>query len=175
MALGLGRLYDVIPIVVPIDLDTDQAGDQFSLRNAGGVDLWFYTGIGAAGRDLQFTIKKHVDMADATGTTIDLGEIAHPYWYAKQGADATVIGVGTWTQNALDDADGADVVVDATEGETSSLICIHLDASDLGDGYTALSVSVKEAGTGAKLGAAWAVLTDLDVQRTPANLASAVA
>lgn len=173
--LGLGRSYDVIPLVIPIDLDTDQAGDQFSLRDAGGVDLFFYTGVGAAGRDLQFTIKRHVDMDDATGTTIDLGEISHPYWYSKQGADATVVGVGTWTQNALDDSDGADVVLDATEGETSSLICIHLDASDLGSGYSALSVSVKIAGSGAKLGAAWAVLTDLAVQRTPANLRSQVA
>lgn len=174
--LALGRLYDLIPIVEPIDIDTSQGGDQFSLRDAGGVTLVFITGVGAAGRDLTFTVKRHVDMADATGTTIDLSAIAHPHYYIKRGSAATVVGDGSWTKTALADTDGASVVLDATEGEDSALIAIHLDKSDLGDGYSALSVSaVVAGGSGAKLAACIAILDDLQVQRAPANLRSALA
>lgn len=175
--LALGRLYDLIPLVEPIDLDTSQGGDQFSLRDAGGVTIVFFTGVGAAGRDLTFTAKRHTDMADATGTTIDLTAIAHPYYYYKQGAAATAVGVGSWTKSsAVTDSDGAAVVLDAAEGETSTLIAFHLDASDLGDGYSAVSVSaIVAGGSGAKLGCAIAILDDLKVQRTPANLRSALA
>lgn len=174
--LGLGRVHDIIPLVIPIDLDSSQGGDQFSLRNAGGVELVFITGVGAAGRDLTFTVKRHTDMSDATGTTIDLSAISHPYYYYKQGTAATCVGVGTWSRGSLADTDGAAVVLDAAEGETSSLIVVYIDADDLGDGYTALSVSdIVAGGSGAKLGAAVAMLVDLDVQRIPTNLASALA
>lgn len=174
--LGLGRVHDVIPLVIPIDLDTSQGGDQFSLRNCGGVELFFFTGVGAAGRDLTFTLKKHTDMSDATGTTIDMSALSHPYYYYKQGSTATCVGVGTWSRGSLADTDGATVVLDDAEGETSSLICIYVDADDLGDGYSALSLSaIVAGGTGAKLGAAWAELIDLDVQRVPTNLASVLA
>jgi hypothetical protein len=175
--LALGNAYDLIPLVIPIDLDTSQGGDQFSLRDCGGVDLVFITGVGAAGRDLTFTITKHVDLADTVGTTIDLTGLAHPYYYYKQGAAATVVGVGTWTKSAAHtDTDGATVVLDAAEGETSSLIVIPIEATDLGDGYSSLSVSaVVAGGSGAKLGAAIAILRDLHVQRTPGNLRTQLA
>lgn len=175
-ATGLGASYDIIPIAIPIDLDTDQGGDQFSLRDCSGFDLVLYTGVGAAGRDAQFTIKRHTDMSDATGTTIVCGTATalRSYFY-KQGSAATVVGVGTWAAGTWYDADGADVVVDAAEGETSSLIVIPFEASDLGDGYSAVSISVKIAGSGAKIGCAFAVLRGLDVQRTPANLRSQLA
>lgn len=174
--LGLGRVIDVIPLVEPIDLDNSQSGDQFSLRDAGGVDLFFFTGVGANGRDLTFTVKKHVDMADASGTTIDLSAISHPYYYYKKGSAATAVGVGTWSRGSLADTDGAAVVLDTDEGETSALICLHIAAADLGAGYSALSVSaVVAGGSGAKLGAAWANLVDLDVQRVPTNLRTALA
>lgn len=174
--LALGRNYDIIPLVEPIDIDTSQGGDQFSLRDAGGVTLVFITGVGAAGRDLTFTVKRHADMADATGTTINLSTIAHPYYYIKRGAAATVVGDGSWAKSAaITDTDGATVVLDDTEGEDSALIALHLDKRDLGDGYSAISVSaVVAGGSGAKLAACIAILDDLQVQRTPANLRSAL-
>lgn len=175
--LALGRLYDLIPLVEPIDIDTSQGGDQFSIRDAGGVTLVFITGVGAAGRDLTFTVKRHTDMADTSGTTIDLSAIAHPHYYIKRGTAATVVGDGSWTKSAaMTDTDGATVVLDDTEGETSVLIALHLDKRDLGDGYSALSVSaIVAGGTGAKLAACIAILDDLQVQRAPANLRSALA
>lgn len=172
---GLGVYYDLIPISIPIDHDTDQSGDQFSLRDAAGVDLIFYTGDGDTGRDIQFTVKRHTDMSDATGTTIVMGTASdlRNYFY-KQGA-TTVVGQGTWSKGTWFDADGADVVVDDAEGEKSSLIVVPIAAQDLGDGYTALSVSVKIAGAGAKIACCLALLWGLDVQRSPENLRSQLA
>jgi hypothetical protein len=172
--LGLGRLFDAIPISIPIDHDTDQAGDQFSLQDAGGVDVMLYTGDGDTGRDIQFTVKRHTDMGDASGTTIDLSAIAHPHYYYKQHG-TTVVGVGTWSKGDISDDNGADVVLDAAEGENSSLIFFHIDKSDLGEGYSALSISVKIAGSSAKIACCLAFLTDLAVQRAPQNLRSALA
>lgn len=174
---GLGRLYDLIPLVEPIDIDTSQGGDQFSLRDAGGVDLIIFSGVGAAGRDTTFTIKKHVDMADSTGTTIVMGSAtALRNYFVKKGTAATAVGVGTWTKSTWFDADGAGVVLDDAEGETSALIVVPIEASDLGDGYSALSISAFVAGgSGAKLACCIGLLRDLQVQRTPANLASALA
>ncbi|MGE0057014.1 MAG: hypothetical protein AB7P33_09805 [Dehalococcoidia bacterium] len=173
--LGLGRLYDNIPLMIPIDFSSSQGGDQFSLRDAGGVDLWFFFGDASAGDDLKFTVKRHTDMSDATGTTIDLSAISHPYYYYKQHG-TTAVGVGTWAKGSISDTDGAAVVLDDANGEASAMLCFHIDKRDLGDGYTALSVSAIVTGdaSGAKIGAAWATLTDPAVQRTPANLRSAL-
>lgn len=174
--LGLGRLYDVVPLMIPIDFSSSQGGDQFSLRDAGGVDIFFFFGDASAGDDLVFTVKRHTDMSDASGTTIDLSAIAHPHYYYKQ-SGTTAVGVGTWAKGNISDTDGATVTLDDANGEASALLCFHIDKRDLGDGYTALSVSSIVTGdaSGAKIGAAWAVLTDLAVQRTPANLRSALA
>lgn len=71
--------------------------------------------------------------------------------------------MGTWSRGSLADTACAAVVLDTDEGETSALICLHIAAADLG-AYSALSVSaVVAGGSGAKLGAAWANLVDLDV------------
>jgi hypothetical protein len=171
LGCGLGRLYDLVPVVDPIDLDNSQTGEQISLRDHNGVDLIFYTGDGAAGRDLTFTIKRHVDMADATGTTLALGSAtALRNFFYKRG-DSTAVGDGTWTKGTWFDADGSGIVLDDTEGEDSRLIVVPIEAGDLGDGYSALSVSaVVAGGSGAKLGCCIALLRDSQVRRTPANL-----
>ena len=171
LGCGLGRLYDIVPLAIPIDLDSSQSGDQFSLRNWTGFDLHIFTGDGAAGRDVQFDIKRHTDMSDATGTTIALGSATalRKYFY-KEGA-TTVVGDTAWTAGTWFDADGAGVVVNDAEGENSSYIVIPFEASDLGDGYSAVSISaIVAGGSGAKIGCCFAVLRDPMVARTPANL-----
>ncbi|MGE3448680.1 MAG: hypothetical protein AB7H92_13995 [Microbacteriaceae bacterium] len=173
---GLGRSYDIIPLAIPIDLDNSQGGDQFSLRDCSGFDLVAYTGDGAAGRDFTFTIKRHVDMADGTGTTIVCGSATDLRNFFYKRHDSTVVGVGTWTKGTWFDADGDGVVVDAAEGEDSRLMVIPFSAQDLGDGYSAVSITaIVAGGSGAKIGCAFAILWGLDVQRAPENLRTALA
>lgn len=171
LGTGLGRTYQLVPLAIPIDLDNSQGGDQFSLRNWTGFDLIFFTGDGAAGRDVQFDIKRHVDMGDATGTTIALGSAtALRKFHYLEGA-TTVVGDTGWTSGTWFDADGAGVVVNDAEGENSSLIVIPFEASDLGDGYSSVSITaIVAGGSGAKIGCCFALLRDPQVQRAPANL-----
>lgn len=172
---GLCRSFDIDPIVIPIDLDNNQSGDQVSMRGCGGIDIVFITGDGAAGRDLTFTLKRHVDMADATGTTFPSTTFSsRPYYYKRH--DSTVVGVGTWTRSTFTDTDGTAIVLDDTEGEDSRLIVVPIEAQDLGDGYSAISVTdIVAGGSGAKLGACLLIRRDLEVQRAPQNAASALA
>lgn len=172
----LGADYDLIPLAIPVDLDNSQSGDQFSLRDCSGFDLVFFTGDGAAGRDVTFTIKKHVDMADGTGTTIALGSASDLRNFYHKRHDSSVVGVGTWTKGTWSDTDGATVVVDDTEGEDSRLIVIPFSKDDLGDGYSAVSITaIVAGGSGAKIGCAFAILWGLKVQRAPQNLRTQLA
>lgn len=168
---GLGRTYNIVPLAIPIDLDTSQGGDQFSLADYGGFDLIFFTGDGAAGRDVQFDIKRHVDMADATGTTIVLGSATALRKFFYLSGATTCVGDTAWTAGTYNDADGASVIVDDAEGEDSRFIVIPFEASDLGDGYSSVSISaIVAGGSGAKIGCCFALLRDPQVMRTPANL-----
>lgn len=172
--VGLGRVYNLIPVVDPIDLDNSQTGEQINLADYGGVDLVFYTGDGAAGRDLTFTLKRHVDISDATGTTFPSTAFSASPWYYKRG-DSSAVGATTWVKSTFTDADGAGIVLDDTEGEDSRIIVVPIEASQLGDGYSSISVSaVVAGGSGAKIGCCIALLRDPQVSRAPANLASAI-
>jgi hypothetical protein len=175
LGTGVGRLFDLDAIVIPIDLDSSQTGEQINLANCGGVDIVFITGDGAAGRDLTFTLKRHVDMADTTGTTFPSTAFSSaPYYYKRH--DSTVVGVGTWTKSTFTDTDGATIVLDDTEGEDSRMIVVPVEASQLGDGYSSISIAdVVAGGSGAKLGACIAVRRDLQVSRAPQNLATQLA
>jgi hypothetical protein len=96
-------------------------------------------------------------------------------YYRKENG-TTAVGVATWEAVTWPtDSDGASVVVDDTDGEESQLYCFHVDAADLGDGYTAFSFgALVTANAGAKIGCAWVNLVDLAVSRAPQNLRSAV-
>lgn len=171
LGCGLGRIYDIVPLAIPIDLDNSQTGDIFELKHWTGFDLHIFTGDGAAGRDVQFDVKRHTDISDGTGTTIALGSAtALRKFHYKEGA-TTVVGDTGWTTGTWFDADGAGVILNDAEGENSSYIVVPFEASDLGDGYTAVSISaIVAGGSGAKIGCAFALLRDPQVQRAPANL-----
>ena len=171
LGVGLGRIYNIVPLAIPIDLDNSQGGDQFSLAGCTGFDLHIFTGDGAAGRDVQFDVKRHVDMADGTGTTVALGSATslRKYYYLE-GA-TTVVGDTAWTEGTWFDADGSGVILNDAEGENSSYIIVPFEASDFGDGYSSVSISgIVAGGSGAKIGCAFAVLRDLQVARKPGNI-----
>lgn len=171
--VGLGRIYNAVPVVIPIDLDNSQSGAKIDMKDYGGVDLVFITGDGAAGRDLTFTLKRHTDVSDSSGAVFPSTAFVASPWYYKR-SDTTVVGVTTaWVKSTFTDSDGDSIVLDDTEGEDSRLIVVPIEASQLGDGYSAISVSaVVAGGSGAKLGACIALLRDPQVMRTPANIAN---
>lgn len=173
--VGLGRTYNLVPVVIPIDIDNSQTGTKINMADYGGVDLVFITGDGAAGRDLTFTLTRHTDTTDSSGTTFPSTAFSSsPYYYKRH--DTTVVGVtSAWVKSSFTDADGAGIVLDDTEGEDSRLIVVPIEAHQLGDGYSCLGVSsIVAGGSGAKLAACVAILRDPQIMRTPANLSNVV-
>lgn len=174
--LGLGNRYDFIPLIAPKDLQASTPGSkQFSLRDAGSVDIVIYCGDGTDNDDIDFVITKHVDLADTTGTTIALGAagVGIPYYWKKEHA-TDVTGVGAWTKVAFTDADGVFTIPDPS-AQSEGVYVIHIDADELGDGYSSLKFAITDLGSNAKIGCAFALLQDLKVRRTPENLRSAIA
>lgn len=160
---ALGRVYDVGIGVVPVDLDTADAftGKRISLANAGGIDFVIVTGAGGA-NDIVFDVQQHT--ASVSGTSADLDVVTK--WFAKK--EATLDNDEAWVETAITAA--SEVTFPSADGTKQKLIVIHVDASQLSEGYTHVSLDMTMTSSTAQLGAVLYILTDLKYQRTPTLL-----
>ncbi|HZB28939.1 MAG TPA: hypothetical protein VE465_02115 [Streptosporangiaceae bacterium] len=164
---ALGRLFDLSTGWVPVDAQAAQTGKRVSLRNAGGCTIVVFKAAGTAGDDHSYDLQQHT--ASSGGTTADLDIVDH--YYLK--AEATLDGDETWakhTQSAaseITEAGGA-----GTSAEEQQILVIEVDADQLSDGYSYISLNSGGEGSNAQLSGCLYILHDLHVQRTPANLAA---
>lgn len=160
----LGRI-DISTGVVPVDLQTAQTGKRVSLRGADGCLIVVFKAAGTAGDDPTFTLKQHT--ASSSGTTANLATIDH--YYLKN--EATLDGDETWTKYTqaasatLADPGGA-----TTSAEEQQIIAIPVQAPQLSDGYSYISLDVADTGSNAQLGCVLYLLHGLRAERKPANL-----
>ncbi|MCM1943141.1 hypothetical protein NC239_33560 [Streptomyces sp. G3] len=167
---ALGRLVDVCVGAAPVDLSTAAVtGKRVRLRDAGGLTIVVFKGAGTAGDDPTLTLKQHT--AASAGTTSNLAVIDH--YYVK---DATALaGTEQWTRVAqtaaatIADPGGA-----GTSAEHQQIIVIEVEAEQLSDGYTHVSLDVADVGTNAQLGAVLYLRRDLSVERAPAALVASL-
>ncbi|MFJ6066575.1 hypothetical protein ACIQHU_26465 [Streptomyces tendae] len=167
---ALGRLVDVCVGAAPVDLSTAAVtGKRVRLRDAGGLTIVVFKGAGTAGDDPTLTLKQHT--ANTGGTTSNLAVIDH--YYLK---DATALaGTEQWTRVSqaaaatITDPGGA-----GTSAEHQQIIVIEVEAEQLSDGYTHVSLDVADVGTNAQLGAVLYLRRDLVVERAPAALAASL-
>lgn len=174
---ALGRLIDVSVGYINIDLNTSGAtGKRVSLKNATGVTFLCILPATAGTEDVTFDVQQHT--AATAGTSADLDAIVagsnagSDHFYIKSAA--TLAGTETWakvTQTA-----GSEVVVaGATYGASQCIVAIEVAAGNLADGYSYVSVISPDPGSTARVVTVLAILHDLNVKRTPANLAAALA
>lgn len=163
---GLGRLFDVVAGISPVDLSAAaNTGKRVHLKNAGGCTIVVFKAAGTAGQDPVLDLQQHT--AASGGTTADLDVIDH--YYLK--TEATLDGDETWsavTQTAaseITDPGGA-----GTSAESEQIVVIEVDSTQLSDGYEWISLDIADVGANAQLGAVLYLLRDLAVQRAPANL-----
>lgn len=162
---GLGRLFDISTGWSPVDAQTAQTGKRVSLRNAGGCTIVVVKAAGTAGDDHSYDLQQHT--ASTGGTTADL-DIVTAY-YLKQ--ETTLDGDETWTRvtqavaSEITDAGAA-----GTSAEQEQILVIEVDATQLSDGYSYISLNSGGEGSNAQLSTCIYLLRDLAVQRTPANL-----
>jgi hypothetical protein len=163
---ALGRLFDVIPAVTPVDLDSagTNTGARLHLQNYGGVAIVFYRGQGVAAENPTLTVREH--NANTGGTSADLEVVTH--WFKKEAA--TLDGSETWEE--VVESSATDDITDAEWDDGSeSIAVIQVEASQLSDDFEWISANVDDPGTGEHLGAVFYIAYDLAVQRAPDNLA----
>lgn len=161
---GLGVDFDVLSVIVPIDLaDGANSGHRIHLQNYGAVTFCGYVGAGSAGEAVNFNVQQHD--AASSGNSKDLDAI--DTYYQKE--EATLDGDETWvkvTQTAGEHVTDAD-----WDDANQVLVAFTVRAEDLDvdNGYEWVSVDVADTGT-AHIGCVFAVASDLKVQRAPENL-----
>lgn len=165
---GLGRLFDIGSGIVPVaDLAAGaNTGHRIHMKNAGSVTVVAYLAAVSAGTDT--TVLDLQEANAATGGTLrDLDVITQ--WYVK--TETTLDGDETWTK-VTQTAASEISLTGATYAATQCIVVFSVEASSLSDDYEWLSVDIADAGTGGtRPGCVLYILTDLNVQREPSNLA----
>ena len=165
----LGRV-DISTGVVPVDLQTAQTGKRVSLRGADGCLYAPVKAAGTAGDDPTVTLKQHT--ASSGGTSANLATIDHYYYKSA----TTLAGTETWTKATqtaaatIADPGGA-----GTSAESQMIVAIPVQAPQLSDGYSYISLDVADVGGNAQLGGVLYLLHGLRAERKPANLAAPLA
>jgi hypothetical protein len=164
----LGSSFDIIPGVVPVDLQAAQTGDYVSLKGAQGCLVVFFKGAGTAADDPTLEIQQATSVAAGSAKDL-LGFITI---YKKQGAALT--GVGSWAK--VSQTADEDFVGDSTSAEEQGLYAAWIpnDILDVDNGFDCIQVNVKDVGNNAQLGCVLYILCGLRNQTTPADLTSAI-
>lgn len=158
---ALGRLFDISAGVPVVDLAGGaNTGNRVSLRNAGGCTVVFYKEAGAASEATTLDLQEH--NASSGGTSQDLDVVTH--YYLK--SETTLDGDETWTKVTQSAASE----ITPAASDTQQILVFHVEASELSDGFEYISVNTSDTSTAGQYGGILYFLTDLAVQRTPANL-----
>jgi len=147
----LGSEIDIVPIILPLDLQTARLGDYVSLKNWQGVVFVFFKGVGTAAEDPTLTFKQATTVAG--GSEKDFANVTTIF--KKQG---TLTGVGAWTK--VTQTAAATFVGDGTSAESEGLYAIQIDAAELDqdNGFDCVTVNVADVGITAQLGCIFAIL-----------------
>jgi len=161
--LGLGKDYDIGLALAPVDLSTAGAtGKRISLQDCKGVDIVLVYAAGTDGDDPVPSLQQHT--AYTSGTTADLATMATIYRKSETLLDNDEPWVAT-TQTAA-----AIMTAVADDAQKQKIYVIHVEAADLTDGYTHISVNQADLSNNAQLACFLYLKVGLLVQRAPANL-----
>jgi len=166
-ARSLGRVFDIMPAIAPVDLEAGNVlGKRLHMKNYDNVAIVVFAAAGTANDDLQIDVNEH--NAATGGTSQDL-DIVTDYYHKQATALA---GTETWvktTQAAASEIN--DVGALGTSAERQNLLVVEISGDQLSDGFEWISVNIPDLGSaGAKLGCAFYIMTGLNVQRAPQNL-----
>lgn len=162
---ALGRLFDIGLAWAPVDAQAAQTGKRISLAHATGCTIVVIKAAGTAGDDHSYALQQHT--AYTGGTSADLNAVS--YYFVKQ--ETALDNDESWerfTQTADDDITDAGAA--GTSAEQQQIIVFEVDAAQLSDGYTHISLNSGGEGSNAQLSTCIYLLHDLAVQRKPENL-----
>lgn len=160
---ALGRLFDIGIGWAPVDLDTTNAatGLRMSMSGARGCTIVAVTAAGGA-TAATFTLKQHT--AYTGGTTADLAVITR---YALK-TETVLDNDEAWVVTTQ--AAAATVALGTTDGDNEYILAIEVDARQMSDGYSHISLDFAATLGAPKLGTCLYLPHELRFQRKPARL-----
>lgn len=167
---SLGRLFDIGTCFAPVDVNTADlwTGKRISMARGSGCTFVFYGGVGGAD-DLVFTVQQHTASVSGTSSNLASATVASSrgltYYWIK--AETALDNDETWVKVSQSEAATA-TVVGATYGAMQKIVVFTVQADQLGDGYTHISVNGTVTGTStAQLTGGLYILHDLRAIRSP--------
>lgn len=171
---GLGRLFDIGLAFAPVDIDTANGwtGKRISLQNARGLTFVYTSAVAAGGTDdLTITVKQHTAYTSGTSNNLAAATVTTSQgitsYHIK--SEALLDNDESWAEVTQSDA-ATITLAGATYAGTQLIFSVYIDADQLGDGYTHVSVDGALTTSNARLGCGLYILHDLNIQRKPANL-----
>lgn len=160
---ALGRLFNIVPAVVPFDGNAASTGKRVSLKNAGGCTIVVYSGVGGASEPLTFDVQEHD--AASSGTSQDLDVVTTVYKISETTLDADEV----WTK--VTQTAASEVIEATADSDLQKIYVVEIDASQLSDGFEYLSVNLTDPGVAQPVAALYLV-RDLHMQSAPESMAA---
>lgn len=169
---GLGRLFDIGTGWAPVDLNTADGatGKRIAMSGADAITFVVFCGAGGA-EDLVLDVQQHTAYTGGTTNDLDATAVATStgidHFYIK--AETLLDNDESWVRVSQAAASEC-TVVGATYGAMQKIIVIEVAASQLGDGYTHVSLVATSSTSTAHLGACLYFTHELRYQRKPTGL-----
>jgi hypothetical protein len=170
---ALGRLFDVGLGWAPVDLNTGDGatGKRISLAGASGITFIVNTGVGGGTNDLVLDVQQHTAYTGGTSNDLDSTAVSTSTgitrWHIK--AETALDNDESWVTVTQTEASECTVVA-ATYGTQQKIVVIEVDADQLGDGYTHVSLTASYAENTAALAGCLYIVHGLRYQRKPSAL-----
>lgn len=160
---ALGRLFDIGIGWAPVDLDTANAatGKRVALAGARGITFVAVTAAGGA-TAATFDVQEHT--AYTGGTSRDLDAVTEYYLKSETALDNDE----SWSRTTQ--AAASEVSLGTADGDNEYILVIEIDAEQLSDDATHVSLDFAATLGAAKLGTCLYFLHELRYQRRPDKL-----
>lgn len=163
-----GEVFDIVPVILPLDLQTARSGDWVSLKNAQGAYVVIFKGAGTDGDDPTFTLRQATAVA---GTSAKDAAIITEY-FEKEG---TLTSVGSWTRVTQSAAATIAPGDPSAQSEAIYVTRVETDLLDVDGGFDCITVNSADVGNNAQLGCVLFLLYGLRYGGRPDALPSAIA
>lgn len=166
---ALGSIIDVSPAFLPIDIDTANGftGKRVSMAGCSAISFIFYGVVGGA-EDLVLDWQQHTAYTSGTSNDLDSTGVATSRglteYYIK--AETALDGDEAWVR--VTQAEASELtVVGATYGAQQKIVVSTVEASQLGTGYTHVSVTGAITTSTSQLASGLYVMHGLRYRRRP--------
>lgn len=171
---ALGRLFDVGIGWAPVDVDTANGatGKRISMAMHDAVTFLVINGAAASGTDDEvYTVQQHTAYTGGTSSNLASATISTSYgidhYYIK--SETLLDNDESWVK--VTQAEAATITLaGATYAAVQRILAIEIRASQLGDGYTHVSLNSALTTSASRLATCLYLPHELRYQRKPVNL-----